>query len=108
MSRCVLLGAVVLLSHASLVGAAEPEGARVFQQACSHCHAASNEKPGTLQLGRTRGVENAVLTERTNLSQTYVKTIVRQGLKAMPAFVPTDISETELAALARFLAPSNP
>lgn len=79
-------------------------GQVVFRQHCSHCHAPGLNHPGTLQLSVTRGEANAVLEERDNLPGSYVKTIVRQGLNAMPGFKPTIVTETELEALVDYLS----
>ena len=80
------------------------EGEGVYKKNCSWCHDPGMNNPGTQQLTKTRGEANGILIERDNLVDVYVKTIVRQGLNAMPAFKPTQISESELDALAAFLA----
>jgi mono/diheme cytochrome c family protein len=80
------------------------EGERIYRKHCSWCHDPGMNNPGTQQLTKTRGKANGILIERDNLVDVYVKTIVRQGLNAMPAFKPTQITESELGALAAFLA----
>lgn len=84
--------------------AAQEEGKAVFDKHCGHCHAPGGDRPGTLQLGLTRGEANAVLEERSNLPAPYIKTIVRHGLNGMPAFKPTIVTEAELDALAGYLS----
>ena len=44
------------------------------------------------------------MTERDDLPAAYIQMIVRQGLKAMPAFVPSDLTDAQLKALADYLA----
>jgi len=63
------------------------DGVQIYERVCSYCH----ESPVAPQiLGR-------------NIPELYVMNVVRGGLRAMPAFRPTDFSEAELAALARFI-----
>lgn len=101
MKRLPLLA--VLLAVLPTADAAELTGKEVFNHYCVHCHAPGREHPGTLQLGLTRGAERAVLEERTDLAPEYVRYIVRHGLKAMPAFVPSELDEAQLNALAGYL-----
>ena len=78
-------------------------GERVFQQWCIHCHGEDNSGPGTLRLAWDRGEDKSLLTERDDLNREYVRVVVRRGLDEMPSFRITEISETELNALADFL-----
>jgi len=84
---------------------ADMTGKEVFDHYCSYCHG-SNDGPGTMQLKRTRGKDQALLTQRTNLAADYIEYVVRHGLKAMPPFTPSDLNDTKLKALAAFLAKS--
>jgi mono/diheme cytochrome c family protein len=102
MAANVLL-ALALLGIAEVADGAEMSGKEVFEHYCSYCHG-SPEGPGSVQLGRTRGADKALLTQRTDLKAKYVEYVVRHGLKSMPAFVPSDLTETRLQALAAFLA----
>jgi mono/diheme cytochrome c family protein len=43
------------------------------------------------------------LEQRTDLNVDYIKYIVRHGLKTMPGFKPTTLTEPELDALADYL-----
>jgi mono/diheme cytochrome c family protein len=95
---------MALLLVALPASGAEPTGQEVFERHCVHCHGPSGEAPGTAQLARTRGEALALLTERENLPAAYVEAIVRNGLRAMPAFVPSDLTEPQLKALTDFLA----
>lgn len=83
---------------------AEMTGKEVFDHYCTYCHA-SSDGPGTMQLRRTRAKDQALpLTERTDLKPAYVEYVVRNGLRSMPAFVPSDLTEERLRALVAFLA----
>ena len=56
-----------------------------------------------MQLSRTRGQDKALLTQRTDLAPDYIEYVVRHGLKSMPPFVPSDLTDDKLKALVRFL-----
>jgi mono/diheme cytochrome c family protein len=94
-----LCGVVVLPARA-----ADPSGKELFDHHCVYCHGPSVEAPGTLQLKRTRGDDKALLTERKDLQAPYIEFIVRHGLRAMPAFVPSDLTDAQLKTLAQYLA----
>jgi mono/diheme cytochrome c family protein len=83
--------------------AAEMTGREVFDHYCAQCHG-SSDGPGTMQLRRTRGQDRALLTERTNLTPSYIEYVVRHGLRSMPPFAPSDLTAAKLEALAVFLA----
>src|SRR5690348_4157951 len=97
----VVLSALAIL--ASPVRAADVTGKEIFDHYCTYCHG-SKDGPGTMQLGRTRGKGQALLTERTNLTADYIEYVVRHGLKSMPPFAPSDLTDAKLKALAAFLA----
>ena len=82
--------------------AAEMTGKEVFDHYSTWCHGAG-DGPGTMQLGRTRGKDQALLAERTHLSADYIGYVVRHGLKSMPPFAPSDLDEAKLEALVGFL-----
>lgn len=82
---------------------AEMTGKEVFDHYCSYCHG-SDDAPGTVQLRRTRGKDQGQLIQRTNLTGDYIEYVVRHGLRAMPPFVPSDLTDTRLKALVAFLA----
>jgi mono/diheme cytochrome c family protein len=85
------------------VVAADMTGSEVFEHYCSYCHG-SSDGPGTVQLKRTRGADKALLTERADLAPDYIEYVVRHGLKSMPPFAPSDLTEAKLKALVAFLA----
>lgn len=96
----------VLSFCASTVSVAEQEGARVFKHWCSHCHAEGSGHPGTQRLGWDKGEKFAVLEQRKDLAPAYIKYVVRNGYREMPNFRITEISESELEALTRYLQPN--
>jgi mono/diheme cytochrome c family protein len=77
---------------------------QVYQKWCSHCHAPGIGHPGTQRLEWSFGKDKAVLKDRTDLSADYIAQVVRNGRLEMPSFRPTEISDTDLDALAKFLA----
>ena len=96
-------GCAVLLVATAPAIAADLTGQEVFARHCVHCHGPGNEAVGTLQLARTRGKDKALLTERKDLPAEYIRIVVRNGLKAMPAFVPSDLTDAQLQALTEYL-----
>jgi cytochrome c5 len=104
--RLVVCVSLLLGSVATPAVGAEMSGKEVFDHYCTYCHGAA-DGAGTTQLARTRGKDKALLTERHDLSASYVEYVVRHGLKAMPAFVPSDLTDARLQALVAFLVKSN-
>jgi mono/diheme cytochrome c family protein len=98
----MLAGAWTLAAAAHPAAGAEFTGREVFDHYCSYCHGAG-DRPGTMQLARTRGPDKALLQERTDLAAAYVKIVVRHGLKSMPPFTPGDLTDAKLEALIRYL-----
>lgn len=91
-----------LVGAALSAAAAEPTGKEIFDRHCIHCHGPGSE-PGTSQLSRTRGAERALLTERNDLAPEYIQAVVRNGLRSMPPFVPSDLTDAQLEALVQYL-----
>ena len=65
-------------------------GEQIFGKICQYCH--------------TQGV-GPILTGR-NLPPVYFSTIARNGMNAMPAFRPTELSSAYLEKVANFLSES--
>ena len=104
MKRIILISSLVLAlaDLANPASGAEMTGKEVFDHYCTYCHGAA-DGPGTMQLKRTRGPDKALLTGRTDLTAEYIENVVRHGLRSMPAFVPSDLTEARLKALVGFL-----
>ena len=77
-------------------------GQQVFEHYCIQCHG-PGDWPGTMQLARTRGKDKALLAERKDLAPDYIQAIVRHGLKSMPPFAPSDLTDAKLKVLVEFL-----
>ena len=102
-----VLGAIsVVAISANAMRAADLEHVDpTFDRWCVHCHGSGPYMAGTIALEvKYQGAVPALLQQRTDLTETYLKAIVRQGVKSMPPFRKTEISDAELDALAKYLA----
>ena len=43
------------------------------------------------------------MAERTNLTADYIEYVVRHGMRSMPPFAPSDLTDAKLKALVSFL-----
>jgi len=77
-------------------------GQALYRERCGICHAAGGT--GAFMLERRLGKERALLAERSDLTAEYVRQVVRHGLQSMPRFTRVELTDTELAAVAAFLA----
>lgn len=78
------------------------DGGKAFRAKCGFCHL--ERGTGTIMLGWRLGADRALLEKRTDLDAAYVRTIVRTGLKSMPALTRIEVTDAELAAIASYLA----
>jgi mono/diheme cytochrome c family protein len=83
-------------------------GEAVFANNCASCHAEGLDRPGTMNLTDKYDAERGPLANRDDLSAEYVKVIVRNGLRLMPAFRPTEITDRQLDDLAAYLSTAKP
>jgi len=93
----------MLLAASSSTASELDAGKAIFERECIACHGVGGDRPGTLQLGITRGADKALLAERSDLSVAYIRHVVRHGLNSMPAFTPAGLTDTELNQLAAYL-----
>ncbi|MEZ5744807.1 MAG: cytochrome c [Sphingomonadaceae bacterium] len=79
---------------AQKLGEVQPERApeQVYAKVCGYCH---GRNVGPIILGR-------------QLPPEAITTIARHGQTGMPAFRPTEITDSELAALAKWISTSKP
>ena len=101
--RGLLLGLLVFMVASTNVAADEARGKAVYEHWCAHCHDERPAAPGRLKLEWTRGLQHSVLSDRADLSAEYITVIVRRGSAEMPSFRKTEISNTDLAAIAAYL-----
>lgn len=105
------LGGSLLAAHpeqpARAAAPAKPvaQGKQVFDRWCASCHEASIRAPGTTALAAKYGKDMpAPLEQRQDLTPELVTYFVRHGVSIMPTFRKTEISDAELAALAKYLS----
>jgi len=95
-----------LLIAAAAVTLPSHEPAAVFGRICASCHGPTGW--GTRALARRMPREQALLTNRRDLTPEVLHAVLRHGIGSMPSFTPTDISDAEIDALAAWLASSHP
>jgi len=79
-------------------------GEDIYDYWCAACHNVG--KPGSVAVMMLRGDQMPThLADSENLDADYVRYLVRNGQAAMPHFRATQISNSQLDALAEYLAP---
>lgn len=79
-------------------------GKALFDRWCAECHAPGHGHPGTQQLERIRGAKLAVLEQRRDLTPDVVRAFVRNGMNAMPAYRPSEITDADLSLIGSYLS----
>jgi mono/diheme cytochrome c family protein len=77
------------------------DGKKLFHDRCGYCHLAGDT--GSFMLGRRLGKDKALLDERTDLSQDYIRHVVRAGIGSMPAHNRVELPDSELDSIADYL-----
>lgn len=82
------------------------DGKALFENHCGYCHLTGGM--GTNLLTKQRMAmgeppEKGMLTNRTDLTADYVKTVVRMGKNAMPPQTRVDLTDAELDSVAAYL-----
>lgn len=124
MKRVALVYSLIALaapvaSQAAAPAASPDNGKLVYEKWCLPCHGVrvdtgfpgtSNAMyPGTAALAvKYKGTQPPVLTDRTNLTTELVKTVVRNGISAMPRTRKTEINDAELNDVAAYLTQKKP
>jgi mono/diheme cytochrome c family protein len=109
MRATTVMLALGLAMLSQLASAAEPpSGEAVWKRWCVHCHSTGRGNPGTDSLAvKYRGsnpAKPAALLDRTDMTPEFVTLAVRQGVLSMPPFRKTEVTDAELAVLAKWLA----
>jgi (+)-pinoresinol hydroxylase len=112
-------GAVAVLAFAfAAVGLAQPSavqrGNAKFQHSCAPCHGVGVGDDGHAMLPGTDALRikykgavppvPALLEERTDLTAPVLKVFLRHGSFSMPPFRPTELTDTEIADVAAYIA----
>jgi mono/diheme cytochrome c family protein len=107
MKETVLFVLIVLALAAGPAAAQRPAPSAappVYDKWCTPCHGSGEGKPGTISAAALyKGSKPAVLAERTDLTPTGIRTVVRTGMFVMPRFRKTEVSDTELDAIVAYL-----
>ena len=87
------------------------DGAALLSNLCGACHLAGGM--GTNLLTKQRLIlgeppESGLLENRQDLTQNYVKIIVRRGRMAMPSLTRVEVTDAELDAIAVYLGKAGP
>jgi mono/diheme cytochrome c family protein len=92
-------------SASSRSASAQAETGKVdFLNACAVCHAPEPDRPGTMSLQfKYAGRLPAALEQRTDLTPELVTYYVRHGIAMMPSFRKTELSDTQVSAIAAYL-----
>jgi mono/diheme cytochrome c family protein len=107
----LVLGGAPAAAPADTLAPRFAPGRAVYEKWCAACHDPGIIHPGTHALmtkypGGRRA--SGAITAWTDLPASYVAFMVRHGMSVMPPFRKTEISDTELAALAAYLARNSP
>jgi len=80
------------------------QGDEAYQYWCATCHGAGPGHPGTTALAaKYKGARPGLLEERTDLTPQGVRFFVRNGVSIMPFFRKTEVSDSDLDAIAQYL-----
>ena len=96
--------------YAPMSAATVDRGAAVFSHWCAPCHAKGpgadgrRMQAGTLSLTlKYKGEKPGALEDRTDLPAPVLRTFLRAGANAMPAFRKTEVSDADIEAIATYL-----
>lgn len=87
--------------------AAGRDGHQLYRAICGTCHLPDGMGANVLAVrmkALNQPMQRALLDTRTDLDTEYVKTVVRNGLTAMPRLSRVEVTDAELDAIAAYLA----
>ena len=103
----VVVAIVMLWAGPSPVSAVEAPGKALYAARCGMCHQTIGM--GVAILARRPGDSSkGLLEERADLSAVFIRTVVRSGIMNMPRVPRGEVSDSELAAIATYLARGKP
>lgn len=88
-------------------------GRQLYNQNCAICHAGGVGMAGTDSLIRRFKMEgetelDPILANRTDLNHDFVELVVRNGIKSMPYYRKTEVSDEDLKLISDYLTRNNP
>ncbi len=108
--RGLAMAACVAALGAGPLGAQTTEpiakGRQIYANWCVHCHREGGSASRVLE-ERYRGKVPAVIEERTDLAATRIVRLLRTQTPGMTAFRPTDLTDSDLEAVAAYLTRNN-
>jgi mono/diheme cytochrome c family protein len=107
----LLLGGASAVGRADTIAPRYAPGRAVYEKWCAACHDPGIIHPGTHALMTkypSGSRASGSITAWTDLPASYVTFMVRHGMSVMAPFRKTEISDTELAALAGYLSRNTP
>jgi cytochrome c5 len=102
--RVAWLVTVILFGCAITPVRADDVGKLAFKARCAKCHGESGT--GTFMLGRRLGKEKALIENRSDLTPTFIRHVVRNGIVSMPALTRVEVTDDELRAISDYLTKS--
>jgi mono/diheme cytochrome c family protein len=106
MSVVFIAGLLVCAAGAALaddasLSAQELQGKQLYNRTCIYCHGPGVW--GTNRLAKRLDKEHALLENRTDLSVVGIRTVVRSGIGSMPPLRKTELSDSDVDAIAAYL-----
>ena len=88
----------------SLAYTQEDSGKQLYETHCDLCHREKGE--GAIILERRLGEQNAILENRNNLNEAYIRAVVRKGIGSMQGFNTDVLSNEQVAMISSYLLAS--
>lgn len=77
-----------------------------FETSCSYCHDEGHH--AARLLSKRLGKDNALVSQRNNLTATYIRYVVRHGVMSMPWYRRSELPDPDLDTIVDYLTRSNP
>jgi (+)-pinoresinol hydroxylase len=97
----LLLTAGAAAADDTSLSAQELQGKHLYDRTCIYCHGPGVW--GTNRLAKRIDKDHALLESRTDLSAVAIRAIVRSGVGSMPPLRKTELSDSDLDAIAVYL-----
>ena len=98
MLACLCFASRLLMAQADM-------GKELFEHHCGACH--REKGAGTIMLERRLGEQKAILEDRLNLTEPYIRAVVRKGLGTMERLGQDELTDPQLALISNYLSVKN-